>query len=109
MSLRRMMSRWPLYSFQESIDYYFGWVSLQPGSLMKGLFLHPFFPRSGGPVLLPPEDQITRDRDDEYQTLRHIVLLLVLIVSMFVVRDEMDCSGISSQGVLLEMRNCLSQ
>lgn len=34
----------------------------------------------------PEEVTLVRDRDDEFQTLRHIVLLLVLSGSMFVVR-----------------------
>ena len=33
----------------------------------------------------PEEVTLVRDRDDEYQTLRHVVLLLVLSCSMFVV------------------------
>ena len=47
----------------------------------------------------PEEVNIVRDRDDEYQMLRHVVLLLILCCSMFVVSQHL-CTGIHSTRVI---------
>lgn len=54
----------------------------------------------------PEETSIVRDRDDEFQMMRHVVLLLFLCGSMIVV-SALECVVVGCVGVRLECVGCI--